>query len=85
MKIPFLIPAILTLSLGTASAFADPGPLGPTMFTAHEVQSERQAHPWHYAPKPQVVPGGAPTYLYSAPQNRGTWLFPPHENEGTNG
>lgn len=77
-----LLAAAAALSLGVGSAYADGGGQGPTLFTMIEAQLAAKAQ--GTAPVRTTSVGGAATYVYSAPQNQGTWLFAPQDGGGTN-
>ena len=77
-----LLTAAAVLSLGVGSAYADGGGQGPTLFTIIEAQLAAKAQ--GTSPVRATPNGGAATYVYSAPQNQGTWLFAPHDGGGAN-
>ena len=79
-----LLAAAAALSLGVGSAYADGGGQGPTLFTMIEAQLAAKAQGTAPAPTRTTPNGGAATYVYSAPQNQGAWLFAPQDGGGAN-
>ena len=77
-----LLAAAAALSLGVGSAYADGGGQGPTLFTMIEAQLAAKAQ--GTVPARTTPNGGAATYVYSAPQNQGIWLFSPQDGGGAN-
>lgn len=78
-----LLTAAAAVGLGVASAHADGGGQGPTLFTMIEAQlaAKEQGRP-----SVQVTPAnGTTTYVYSTrPHSQGTWLYAPSDGGGAN-
>ncbi len=75
-----LLAAAAVLSLGVGSAYADGGDLLPdTRFT--EIPGVL-AQP--SAQRPALVQNGQAVHTYVSRSNKGTWLFAPDQNGGSN-
>jgi hypothetical protein len=84
MKTMFLAAAAV-FSLGVGSAYADggQGTLPNTFFT--ELPGVIAQPPVQKTPSAMATnQNGAVTHAYVASSNRGTWLFPPDQNAGSN-
>lgn len=74
-----LLASAAALSLGVASAYADGGGQATTRFTIIQAQQQPAA-------PAQAVPAqnAEVAHDYVTRSNKGTWLFPVNQNEGSN-
>jgi hypothetical protein len=74
--------AVSIASIGPAFAESEGGPAANTQFT--QTRGYLAEAPVQQAPSIARAQNGQVVHAYVANSSRGTWLFPPNQNEGAN-